>query len=54
MGGTLTHLGSIYSNQVKRAHGAVKKTGDLHEIFISNRPGSINKEHQVSFGLFTH
>lgn len=50
----VTDLSAIRANQIQWSHGAVEETCDLHEIVVSDGPGAVNQEHQVSLGLLAH
>lgn len=50
----MTDLGAILSNQIQRSHGAVEETCNLHEVVVSDGPGAVDQERQVSLGLLTY
>ena len=50
----MTDLGAVRSDQIQRSHGAVQETRDLQEVVVSDGPGAVDQERQVSLGLLAH
>lgn len=49
----LWYLCAVWADPVQSSGGAVQEADDLQEVVITDTPGAVNQEDQVSFGRLT-